>query len=579
MALVEVTLLINIFFTFAASKNGNMYKITKCFIGVLVIMTLFFSCNRNNKEAKRIFTQVENLIGYNPDSALMLLKSIKFPEDLNSRNYADYLLLYIESKDKSGMSIAEDTLIWIPVSCFLQRNDILKTALSYFYSGRVNYQQGKNDKAIQDLLLAGDYAEKSKNDNLLGLIHYDLGLLYSEEFNFELALNNYLQSHDYFLKAGNEKNAIYVQSFIGDVYLLQEPQQIELAFENYYRVLRYAEIHNDTSRLVSTLRIIGITYEEMSNYLRAKEFLLQSISIDKHKKYLTTNYTVLSKIYLSLNMPDSAVYYAEQLSPNIMEDEDYASIYNYYDLMGKIYTCMSKHEQASKCYRKQNEFLALFYDQIIKQSVLEIQKKYESEKLKNSLQKTELHRRFLFIIVLLCIIAIIILAFFSAIVIKRKKEEIRRIEQNLETMRAMLHDNNDENKHSLRQVLMEQLDIVRKIAQLETTPSNAVKQNLKEAYFKIFGKNLTEQLNWDNLYPVIDNLYNGFVSKLRNKYPDLLEKQIQLCCLLRADFKTEEITFILNYDNVTSTQTQKTKLRMKMGFSGIQELLIFLKNI
>ena len=237
-----------------------------------------------------------------------------------------------------------------------------------------------------------NYAKKSENNNLLGLIHYDLGVLYDDQFNFEWALNNYWQSHDYFLKAGNEKNAVYILKFIGNIYLLQEPQQTDLAFENYNRVLQYAEQHKDTTHITSTLRNIGIAYNEIKDYLSAKEYLLQSIAIDKQEEFSATNYVILSRIYLSLNMPDSAIYYAERLSPNVIGDENYAGLYDYYDLMGEIYTYMSEHQQASAYHQKKCDFLALFYDQIIKQSVLDIQKKYESEKLKNSLQKIKLHR-------------------------------------------------------------------------------------------------------------------------------------------------------------------------------------------
>jgi len=128
-----------------------MYKIPSYCIGTSVLLLLFFSCDRKNKEVEKLFIQVEHLIEQNPDSALTLLESIEYPEDLSPKNYANYLLLYTKSKDKSDISIAEDTLIHIPVSYFLQKNDIPKIALAYFYLGRVDYQQKENKKAMQDL--------------------------------------------------------------------------------------------------------------------------------------------------------------------------------------------------------------------------------------------------------------------------------------------------------------------------------------------------------------------------------------------------------------------------------------------
>ena len=162
--------------------------------------------------------------------------------------------------------------------------------------------------------------------------------------------------------------------------------------------------------------------------------------------------------------------------------------------------------------------------------------------------------------------------------IKRKEEKIRQIEKNLETMNKMLEDN--KSKHFLKQLLLEHLNMAKKIAQLQVHSSNTTKDNLNEAYFKIFGKNMIETLDWrNNLYPIINESCDGFVEKLRKKYPDLPEKDVQLCCLLRTDFKTDEITFIQGYNSDNSTQAQKSRIKKKMGFSKLTEFYSFLENI
>jgi len=164
---------------------------------------------------------------------------------------------------------------------------------------------------------------------------------------------------------------------------------------------------------------------------------------------------------------------------------------------------------------------------------------------------------------------------------RRKNEKILQAEQNLETMRKMLEEQRSSNdKYPLKQILLEQLDIARKIAQIHPISSDTDKyRSASEVYFKMFGKDITEKLEWNNLYPVIDNLYDGFVGKLRKKFPDLSEKYIQLCCLLRADFDTREITAMLGYNNDISTRTQKNRLRKVMGFLSLEKLLLSLKNI
>ena len=546
----------------------------------LLVLLLCFSCNKNNRKASNIFSHVENIIEEYPDSALNLLRSIGFPEELNDNNYANYLLLYVKAKDKSGKSIAGDTLIRVSVNYFsnVSKKDNQQAALAHFYFGRVLYQQENYEKATLQALLAEDYAEKVQDDNLLGLIHYDLGNLYDKQFNNELALQNYKESQDFFLKAGNKKNANHILGYIGNMFLQQKPQQVDSAFHCYDQVIRYAEERRDTLSIIDGLSSKAIAYREIGDYVRAKEFLCKAIAIDRHNERIISNSIALAKIYVSLNLPDSAICYMEKSYPGDQENSNYAKLCNYYDLKSKINVSMSDYEQALENALKSTDYLALYYESMIDQSILDIQEKYRAEQLKNSLQETELRQRFLVIVILSILLGSILLASFFIIKINKNREKIKQIEQNLEVMNEMLSEYS-ENKNSLRDILLEQLDLAKKIAQINKMPSNNARNTLKDNYFATFGKNISDKLDWNNLYLVIDSLYDGFTKKIKNKFPELSEKELQMCCLFRADFKAEEITILQGYDNLDSTYSQKNKLRKKLGFSRMKEFLDFLKKL
>ncbi len=544
-------------------------------IVLLLFCLLCFSCKHKNKS---ILSQAEEFVEQSPDSALSILKTIDFPFQLNAEDYANYLLLYTEAKDKAGISIAKDSLIHIPVKYFSEKHNYKKAALACFYCNRFYYQQNNDKEAMQYLLLSKDYAEKSKNNNLLGLIHYDFGILFEDEFNYQLALWNYNQSHNYFVKSGNERNASYLLRSIGNIYLKQKPQQTDSAFYYYNQALQYAEQHQDTSQMISTMKNIGVAYREAGNYSKAKQYLLQCIETDKNKQHMIPVYNILSNIYLSMNLPDSALYYAEQILPEIIRNDNWVALHNYHYLMSEIYSGIHDYKHALEYYKTSNQYLSSIFDNKINQSVLDIQEKYQSERLKNSLQKAEFRQLLLAsIAVFVLLIAIFLICFFRYKA-KKKEEKMYQIEQNLEIMKEMLA-NNKANNNLLKNLLMEQLDVAKKIAQISAISSNKDENNLKEAYFKVFSKEINKSRDWNNLYQTINNLHNGFVTKLKEAYPDLLEKEIQFCCLLRAEFKFDEIAVILGYNNALSAHAQKNKLRAKMGFPGMKEFLDYIHTL
>ena len=72
-------------------------------------------------------------------------------------------------------------------------------------------------------------------------------------------------------------------------------------------------------------------------------------------------------------------------------------------------------------------------------------------------------------------------------------------------------------------------------------------------------------LDWDSLYRTIDYVYDNYYSSLKEKYGTVLnEKEIQLCCLLRANFSTKEIS-IVTRQGVRTVYQRKTVIRQKLG--------------
>ena len=83
-------------------------------------------------------------------------------------------------------------------------------------------------------------------------------------------------------------------------------------------------------------------------------------------------------------------------------------------------------------------------------------------------------------------------------------------------------------------------------------------------------------LNWEDLYQTIDYIYEDFYTRIKEKYGNLLnEKEIQLCCLLKANFSTKEIS-IVSDQGVRTVYQRKSAIRQKLGMEEKGDIVEFL---
>ena len=66
----------------------------------------------------------------------------------------------------------------------------------------------------------------------------------------------------------------------------------------------------------------------------------------------------------------------------------------------------------------------------------------------------------------------------------------------------------------------------------------------------------------------IDAEYNGIISKTRNAYPQLNDKDLLLIALTTTGFSYIQIAIIMGYTNATSIGTIKQRLAQKMHLDG-----------
>lgn len=119
---------------------------------ILILAFTCFACNPGSENAERYIFEAESLIDNKPDSALALLDSILYPENLNKEKFNKYNLLRIQARDKSNKDISKDTIIFNVKDYYIKHNDMVNGTLASFYSGRVLKDQKKEQRGYECLL-------------------------------------------------------------------------------------------------------------------------------------------------------------------------------------------------------------------------------------------------------------------------------------------------------------------------------------------------------------------------------------------------------------------------------------------
>jgi DNA-binding CsgD family transcriptional regulator len=121
------------------------------------------------------------------------------------------------------------------------------------------------------------------------------------------------------------------------------------------------------------------------------------------------------------------------------------------------------------------------------------------------------------------------------------------------------------------------LDQKTKITSLANKAKISVKEGL-EKIVEIIDEDLDEEKDWKFIEPQIDRAYNQFISKLREKHPDLSATEIRISAYIRMNLSTKEICEFMNKTQ-RAVENDRYRLRKKIGLATNDSIQNYLLNI
>ena len=552
-------------------------RIYLCYFACIWITLNIVSCQRNNSDTTEILTKVIQIVELNPDSALSLLDSITFPYDLNKEEYNKYLLLQIQTKDKAYRDIASDTVVFQVRDYYMQKNDVENTALASFYCGRVLQEQSENEQAIKEYQTAEKYAEDIKNNTLRGLIQNAIGSILLKEFMEPEAIEHFTKAALYFNKANNTRNEVITYNQMGNAYLMKTVN--DSAFYYYEKGFKLAEISKDSLQMANITQCIGIAHRQTGNVNLAVRYFRDATKYTANDDYRSKLYLNLSKTFYERGMQDSARLYVNK-SLSIAQSGDINLLANIYKTLSLIAEKQSNLDLSLSYYKKHAEYLEQIVDKNKNTEILELQKKYKSELLQNENNQLKIEEQRIFLIFA---IAIIIFGIISAILYKNsqenKKKALEKEKKILDAEKKIyqlieMSNNYNERESSFKNILLHHFNILKKAALLKQHIDREDEQALlsKKVNEIVYGQ---KSLDWEMLYHTINELHDNLFDRLKEKYPNLNDMEIHICCLTYTNFSSSEIALILDL-SVNTVQMKRSSLRKKLGIGFMGNINEFL---
>ena len=109
------------------------------------------------------------------------------------------------------------------------------------------------------------------------------------------------------------------------------------------------------------------------------------------------------------------------------------------------------------------------------------------------------------------------------------------------------------------------------LLQLEDTAS-------RKEVARVIDKNLSNNSDWEFFKEAFNNADKDFLSKMKNKHPELTANDLKFCAFLRLNLSSKEIAPLLNI-SVRSVEIKRYRLRKKMNLEHSVNLIDYILEI
>lgn len=472
---------------------------------------------------------------------------------------------------------------------------VLKTnnLIARCYAAQNNYPQ-----ALRHFQASLASARKLNNPAIEAAILTSLGAVYSGKNEFDKALQYLMQAKDAYEKAG-VTNTVSLMINIGYLYMLQKKYPEAITY--YEKGITQEKAKNTVTNELATLYSnMGGAYVQLQEFDNGLHYLFNALAAQQNmgnNRSIATTLNNIGEAYLSATkattaLPDSlrnknsnlkkAIYHLEQSLP-LCHD------------LGLKEVQMLVYDNLSKTYELQNDFkqALIYYDKyaLLKDSLRDISKEKEFAKIEaefyvskktdslnylNTLKDKELKRRkqerngFVLLVGLTGII--------SLLLINRQKLKHQQKNKATEAENARIRELAAQQLSDFTKSIQEKNELIEKFTEeIEKyrTDNNQLPGNydlLQEMKQAI----LLTDAQWVDFKNNFDKVYKGYVTRVKDKYPDITPAELRFFVLTKLQLSNKEMANMLGI-SAQAIRVMKHRLIKKLDLeddSRLDELIM-----
>lgn len=456
------------------------------------------------------------------------------------------------------------------------------------------------DKALRLGLQSLEIRKQIGNDYDLAFTFRTLGWLYYDIGYFDKALEYHTETLRIHKKISDKQRIAYSFNSIG---LIHEGRgDCSLALSFFRKSLELKKEFNNKDRIAETMKNMGICYRKINDLDSAKELLESSLEISNQIKDVQNKVTVLNElsiVNLKLGNFDKCYSLLKEsrfIMEGLMDNKEW--IVENDRIMSDYYLAIGNYKESLNRYKKYDQGKSKIFSSNKSEKLTEMRILYEAERRESEIKLLEQQRNLeiqkkrslLVASSLLVIIGILIIAYLWNNIKKKKAIYEQRNKFSKEKLKTQsLLRENLEHKLEFRMKELTNLalfisqrtsiykDLTKSFKSLSFSDINQLKKDIntliKEYTFKF---NFNEDIQ--KFHTNVETLQSDFLFQIKEKYPHLTDKDIQLAVQVKLKLSSKEIANINNI-SLNSVEVGRHRLRKKMNLDKKENLISFLENI
>ena len=264
----------------------------------------------------------------------------------------------------------------------------------------------------------------------------------------------------------------------------------------------------------------------------------------------------LIQTYLQLDRPDTAQVYIDEAMT--LPDRNNLR-YHIYDLLFQYYRAKQQPERSAWAADSMRYYQPMVMKQQLSKQVAEVKEKYANEQLAEAHARVSRERNDSILIGAAVAVALLLIIVFGR---KAYRDRLHRRERQLHEKETTIHSlqtHLEEEKAHAEEMsghLSELEAREQELSHALTNDTELMQRLRKEPKF-------LNDPEWDKLKAVTDRVYNGFTTRLHERFPQLTEVYIRYCILIKLRFTVSQIAILMAVAP-SSVSQQKSRIKKRL---------------